>query len=475
VANHSGFKQSRFNLCCEYQKHPGYLVLYNTFSSACILLHRTQYRNLIEITKLSRRAHQDDENSDLNEWLRMGFIVNSDVDEIGNLRYFTNTRRYSDRASSLTLTLAPTMLCNMECVYCFEGDERECRGKMQEDTMFNLWRFVENGVRKSGILSICWYGGEPLLAFDEIIRFSRTLLKIVERRRLQYTANIITNGTLMTLDSARALRNAGVNLAQITLDGPKEIHDRRRPTKGGSQSFEAVIQGIRNASKYLKVHVRVNLDRQNVASFSSFVEYLHESGIIDFERVSIYPGYTRYFSSNPSNAAGSHRSYARKWMLSNKQFGEECLGLEKLVSSKTGRRTSGLSLPKTINVCGALCLNSFLIRGDGEVFKCWGECSDSKYSCGNLNKGLDLFSLNTTRWLALDLFDNKHCLACALLPVCMGGCAYTILNRYPMKERCSPFKYTYPKVLNEFVETRVREESEKAGTRPALFFGQRQL
>jgi len=475
MAKGISLKLSRFNLCCHYAGRPGYLVLYNTFSGACILLQKRQYRSLAGRTRDGGTVKSEDGDLDLAEWLRLGFLVHESVDEIANLRYFTSMRRYSDRRSSLTLTIAPTMRCNLSCVYCFEGSDRECVGGMQEETMFSLWRLVENGVRRNGILSVCWYGGEPLLELHNIIKFSRVLLKIADRKLLQFTANIITNGTLMTAEAARALRNARVSLAQITVDGPETVHNLRRPAKGGRKSFRAVLKGIENASQYMNVHIRVNLDKRNVAVFESFLDYLEKCGITDNERVSVYPGYTRYFTGNGGVEGIRQRAYARKWMLSAKEFGEQCLRLERRMSHKKGRLRMGLSLSKAINVCGALCLNSLVVRGDGEVFKCWGECSDSANSCGNINRGLDLFSVNMTRWLGLDLFADQRCLNCAVLPVCMGGCAFTILNGYPVGERCSPLKYMYPQVLNELVTYRIREESSKTGVRPALFFGHRQL
>ena len=45
-------------------------------------------------------------------------------------------------------------------------------------------------------LHICWYGGEPLLAQESIKRLSEAFLQLCKEYHMEYSADIITNGTL---------------------------------------------------------------------------------------------------------------------------------------------------------------------------------------------------------------------------------------------------------------------------------------
>ena len=68
------------------------------------------------------------------------------------------------------MVIAVTLLCNMDCPYCFENKKNITITKEIED---NLISFIDKNTPNEGSLNISWFGGEPLLQKDLIYRLSK--------------------------------------------------------------------------------------------------------------------------------------------------------------------------------------------------------------------------------------------------------------------------------------------------------------
>ena len=115
---------------------------------------------------------------------------------------------------------------------------------------------------RSSILTL--YGGEPLLAENkEIVNYI-----VEEGVKRGYKFNAITNGYELEhyLD---LLSPTKICKLQITIDGPKAIHDTRRIHYKDYGTFDKIIHNISMAlKKNIKVSVRMNTDNHNVDKFS---------------------------------------------------------------------------------------------------------------------------------------------------------------------------------------------------------------
>ena len=65
------------------------------------------------------------------------------------------------------------------------------------------------------------------------------------------TANI----DIVTEQKIEKLAKWNFSRYQITLDGPPEIHDKRRPTRGGGSTFEDIVGNIERAVSRLPICV----------------------------------------------------------------------------------------------------------------------------------------------------------------------------------------------------------------------------
>lgn len=137
------------------------------------------------------------------------------------------------------LTLNITERCNMRCTYCaFSGayyDHRLHSNKcMSLETAIKAVDWYLQHQRSE--YAFAFYGGEPLLAFPNI-------KKVIEHVRASTdkpaSFNLTTNCTLLSDEILDFFEAQGVSMT-ISLDGPREIHDRYRTLPKDKGTFDAI-------------------------------------------------------------------------------------------------------------------------------------------------------------------------------------------------------------------------------------------
>lgn len=383
-----------------------------------------------------------------------GILVPSGTDE----RALVAADHHADRDADdqLLLTLAPTIACNLACSYCFESDHRAEFLTREEEQ--RLLRFIRGKLRGRRRLHVVWFGGEPLLHPESILRLSAEMIRIASFAGAAYSAEIVTNGTRLTDELAAKLAARRVSGAQITIDGPAAVHDLLRPTLGGKPSYEATIAGALAAHRHLSVYLRMNLDRRNVASIPDLLTDLVERGLAGAQ-----VGFTRV---EPPQVYGPGLSrLVEDRYLTVPEFAEvevelleaaRAAGLHAVVP---GFRADNAPVDEDHLPCAALDRGHFAIEPGGRVKRCWAEVSDDRYVAGELSdEGLALDERDQV-WRDYDPIDAE-CASCHVLPICYGGCPKARIDgamalvtsdeeRQAFKERyvCSPRRYNLEELL----------------------------
>jgi len=121
-----------------------------------------------------------------------------------------------------------------------------------------------------GVPVILFSGGEPLVRKD----LPQLAAYAVEKGM---RAVISTNGTLITPQTARTLKDIGLSYVGISLDGMETINDRFRGVKG---SFKSAMEGIENCKKAgIKVGLRFTINRSNVGEIPEIFHLIEEMDI----------------------------------------------------------------------------------------------------------------------------------------------------------------------------------------------------
>lgn len=140
--------------------------------------------------------------------------------------------------------------CNLDCTYCFYLSKADLpkgpgTGRMSDEVLERFIKQYIDGVTGPEVV-FSWQGGEPSLMgldfFRKVIAFQKKHAKPLQR----IENDLQTNGTLLDEEWCQFLHDNRF-LVGLSIDGPREIHDRYRVTKGGRPTFDKVF----NASKLL--------------------------------------------------------------------------------------------------------------------------------------------------------------------------------------------------------------------------------
>lgn len=166
-----------------------------------------------------------------------------------------------------------TRQCNLKCVHCYAH---------AKNTSFDNELSTEQGKQLIDDLAdfgspvMLFSGGEPLVRKD----LPQLAAYAVEKGM---RAVISTNGTLITPEMARNLKEIGLSYVGISLDGMEEINDRFR---GVSGAFRSALEGIKNSQAAgIKVGLRFTVNKLNVNEIPKIFQLLEE---MDIPRVCFY-------------------------------------------------------------------------------------------------------------------------------------------------------------------------------------------
>ena len=135
-------------------------------------------------------------------------------------------------------------ICNLDCEYCFflskealyPGDEFRMTAEVQE-------RYIRQVLaQRSPEVAISWQGGEPTLMGLDFFRRAVELAERYRRPDQRVLHTLQTNGTRLD-DEWAAFFKAHEFLVGLSVDGPREVHDRYRVDKGGKGTFDRVMRG----------------------------------------------------------------------------------------------------------------------------------------------------------------------------------------------------------------------------------------
>lgn len=167
-----------------------------------------------------------------------------------------------------------TERCNLRCTHCYQTGARTDEMSLSEikdaaaetAEMLKVWSDL-HGIDFSPSFNIT--GGEPFLRLD--------LFEIIEEIRSRgFDIYLLSNGTLVDQEKAEILARLGVKGVQVSIEGPREIHEGIR----GQGSFAASLRGVRLLLEAgLTVTLNVTLSELNAAYFADLVSLSSSLGV----------------------------------------------------------------------------------------------------------------------------------------------------------------------------------------------------
>nr|WP_314390385.1 radical SAM protein [uncultured Campylobacter sp.] len=341
-----------------------------------------------------------------------------------------------------TIVIKPTLECNLRCKYCYEfrrDNLTEVANQRVDigETKKVILKFA-NIFPKSQILWML-HGGEPLLcgakSLSELLDFIRDI-------NLNYDVNfkfaLQTNGTLLDDKILEILeKNSDIlseRVISISIDGPKDIHDKIRLTKSNQASFDRVLSSInRIKSSSLSFTTISVIGRHNVDKPRQMYEFFRE---LNPNYAKFIPCYNLDKFGNTEDTGITPMQYAKFMAIMFNLYSKDIENFKnnKLAIDPLITIISNL-VDKRVTWCEystSKCDNFSTIFPNGDLWLCDTFKQDSMKNeayLGNIfelsnEKIRDLFEkpLNHCSYSNLETEVLSQCKKCDIWKYCYGGC-----------------------------------------------------
>ncbi len=380
----------------------------------------------------------------LKKLLERGYLTTrSDKEEYAYVERIANALYKKSSILYSAFTWVVTYNCNFRCPYCYESrEEKDSKLKIvftheQVDKAYDAMDEIQPR-KELRANQITLYGGEPLLAENKNI-VSYIVKKGVEKG---YRFDAITNG--YELDSFLDLLGEDkIFKLQITIDGPKDVHNQMRKHFEDNETFDRIINNIKLAlDKNIYVNVRVNTDGNNIKYLSKLKKYFEDKAFFSYDKFVVY---SAVMIDNSSITSLEHKSLR---FLSTKHYMEEHKQYKTISFCQDyglfNSIYNAISSKHPINLNSVFCAaqtSGYVLDPLGNIYPCWETIGQKQYLLGTYStNGIQWNESVINLWREKTFFSKDECKYCKYFLLCRGGCPFNSINTENKNNQCSYFR-----------------------------------
>lgn len=409
----------------------GRLLVYNSLSFDLIVISSDEYGQLIT-------GRYPDWHPRLIDLANNGFLTpcaKSQYSEMADRDYL-----YKKTNPFIHLTIMLTESCNFSCAYCNQGQIKESE-VLSGQVVSAISSYIRTTSCKGSVVDVSWFGGEPLLQLDTLIKSSQSLQDACDSTGANYSARVLSNGFLLNKKNAFKLYSNNIRVVQVSFDGSKIAHDESRYVLKGIGTYELILNNLMEVLEGLpsdfKISLRVNVSAANLHTLPELIDDLEKRKFNQFKNFVVYWGHIY----DPTTSDIDDALNIDDILLSHGSFGKTELEMNRLLMSRGFRASHTIN--ETRGNCIATQSNSFVIRPNGDLHKCYIPVSNKVNACGTIyDVNATIQSESYQRWDSWSAFSEDSCSKCRLLASCRGGCPINYIsdNYKTMTYKCPPSK-----------------------------------
>lgn len=327
-----------------------------------------------------------------------------------------------------------TQRCNLACGYCFV---KQLPLDMTYQTAKDAADFYANNCEgPKDIPSLNYFGGEPLLRWDDII--VPLTLYIRDKYGKNYKLSMTTNGILLDKEKLEFMKKHNIGFL-FSIDGDKETQDKNRPFHNGKGSFDILVDKIPMFLEYNpNATFRSTVNNDNVYEMAHNYQFAIDMGYTNvFMIPNVFAEWTEEEKLELDNQLEKIADIYIANMKKGKrvdfnQFREAENKIRNIEGmAKTNKyRDRGINIP-AFGRCGLGGSKFGSIGPNGDIYSCQEMVENpelgDKFVIGNIYTGMD----EAKRWKVMSDFDprnirrsdGKTCRECELNQVCDGACS----------------------------------------------------
>jgi uncharacterized protein len=335
-------------------------------------------------------------------------------------------------------------VCDIKCDYCFYLEKRALfdsdeRYRMSDEV---LAAYIDQyvGAQPTPVVEFVWHGGEPTLIgldfFRNVVELQRP-----HRGRKELRNSLQTNGIRLTDEWCAFFKQHDFFIG-ISLDGPRDIHDRYRKDRSGCGTFEQVMAGVRLLQKHeVEFNVLACVGRETAHHPLDVYRFFRDAGIkyIQFTPVVERDAPTQatglWLAKPASLKQREANTQVTPWTVEPEHYGDFLIAiLEEWVRKDVGTLfvmnfewalNAWIGAASPVCIFSRQCGRAVALEHNGNVYAC-DHYVYPEYELGNVLKG-NLGQM-VERSVASGFGPHKetslprYCRECDVLEACRGGC-----------------------------------------------------
>ena len=318
-------------------------------------------------------------------------------------------------------------VCNLDCQYCYYRDKRslypEASVARMPESLLEAYIVQHFEAAAGPEVAFSWHGGEPTTLGVDFFRKAVELERKHKPAGWRVRNGIQTNGVLLDEEWGRFLAAEGFSIG-LSLDGPAELHDAYRVTRGGQPSHRQAMRGYGLLRKY-GVHTDIVcvVHNLNVRHPLTVYRFFREIGCG-------YLGFLPAVELAPERAEG-----VGPYTPPAEAYGAFlCKIFDEWVERDTGRMAvqifeeaarPALGMEHSLCVFRETCGRIPVIEHNGDFFPC-DHFVDREHRWGNIHETPlgELLESQAQRDFGAAKRDGlpRYCRQCEVLAMCNGGC-----------------------------------------------------
>lgn len=231
-----------------------FIVLFKTYKKQYV--YDVNTNTILQISSLlwkELKAKQEDESyqytlaaeKEFHELKKRGFLLENRWKTVRHPA--TDVLPYQLNNALSSVVLQVTQICNLNCSYCpFARGNYYSRKHSQKQMSFEIAKkaidFMVDNAINSNTLAVGFYGGEPLINFELVKSVVEYISLHYPHKKFSYF--MTTNATLLDEKKIDFLSKHEFSIT-ISLDGPREIHDRNRQSFSKESSFDKIMKALK--------------------------------------------------------------------------------------------------------------------------------------------------------------------------------------------------------------------------------------
>lgn len=321
-----------------------------------------------------------------------------------------------------------TEACSLKCRYCFVNQNP--RQMSLETAIKGAEYLYRNAIKNMSVPSITFFGGEPMLRYDDIIV---PLVEYIEKNLTEKTfdLSVTTNGMHLTEERLQFLKEHNIHVL-MSMDGDRETQDFNRPTHKDSSSYDVLEKNI----PLLLKHFPDTLFRATISNTMAHKTFDNMCFAIKqgFGSMFFIPDVFALWTPEQINDLKSEMRKFSILFIRNVREGKILRFnplMEKFFEVYHINEAIGKKKPNISAKCGIGMGESGTITTDGTLIGCqqMSSYSDDTFVIGHIDTGED----EAKRLKLAAMFDQRKitglnkCRGCKMKPICDGGC---VANNY---------------------------------------------